>query len=564
MRASIASIASIALLGALAACNPATQPTLTPKQVEGLPMDQGMLPKPEDAAGDPFVVEGTLREEQLPLLKGPQPTTADAALDAPIKGLPKAPPTCDAFVKRQSKPTRDCADRAASLAVLDDAFAQADAQKRDELLAAAEGCTGIEPGLVRSLRIELAPAECGDVLAEPVLKAKPVGMSGAVQHALIGQAVAARLARTVGAPPVFKGAFTSQRVLEFTKKSLWPWYEEQSQAVKALSAKGRELSAYGKGLVALQSGWANLRLVEVVREAPVPDDYKKDPEMGNAYYGTLDEKLEPTKSDGRDGALVGLGTMVQAGVISDERMKTTRALLAKMYGGRRVDSLDVLGLTPLALPAESNALERLASKLPSFHAGLLLPPESAKEVGVLRSLLHRGVPMPMRAALKEADAGLSDEVRALYGRARLEMAIRYWRVVDVDAAVGQFAKMDRAKMKESDRLLFALAIALRNGPEDVAMLMLKNQAFGLQFGDVRALDAVTKSATDKGIAGLSAFDAGVLRQIGAPRDADAAYWQGLEQRYKDAAAMLTDSKLRFEADERAKAASAQTKILNSQ
>lgn len=542
-------------------CGPATQTTQTPDTEPSGTATAGPEAPPDTS--DPFAVSDLLREEQLPLLKGPAPTFNEAALAAPVKGVSAPPGSCDAFVKRAVKKKPTCADKPSTLAAIDAAMNTGDVAARDEMLAAAESCTGIEPGFVRALRIELAPIECGDALAEPVLKAKPAGMSGSVQHTLVGQALSARLARSVGTPPKLTGPFDKKKVLDFTKNTLFPWFEEQKNAVATLSGQGRELGSYGKGLVALSSGWAYLRLVEVVREAPIPDEFRKDPEVANAYFAAVDEKLEPTKQNGRDGALVGLGTMAQAGVLQDERMRSTRSLLAKMYGGRRVDALDVLVLPKIPDPEGATVEQRLAAKLPSFLAGILLDPNSAKDPKMLRSLLHRGVPMPMRVALKEGEASLSDEARLLYGRARLEMGARYWRIVDFDAAVGLFSKVDKAKLDDRSKLVFATALALRNGPEDVAVLMLKNEGFSPKFGDVRALDTLAKGSSDQAVPGTASFDAAVIRQIAAPRDADAAYWEKLAERYRDAASKVTDQNVKYEADERAKAAAQTAKIKSS-
>ena len=555
-------LALLSTLGAawLSACTPA-QPVQTPQSPAPTTTTEPVA-APE-VATDPWLVTDLLREEQLPLLKGPAPTFNEAKLEAPVKGVPAAPASCDAFTKRAAKAKPTCADKASSLAALDAAFATADAAQRDELLVAAESCAGLEPGFVRALRVEMAPIECGDVLAEPVLKAKPAGMSGAVQHTLVGHAIAARLARSVGTPPKLKGPFDKKKVIDFTKTTLFPWFDEQRKAVEQLSSQGRELASYGKGLVALQSGWAYLRLVEVVRDAPIPEEFRKDPDLANAYFAAVDEKLDPTKDNGRDGALVGLGMMAQAGVLNDERMRTTRALLAKMYGGRRVDALDVLALPRIA-DAESGTVElRLAAKLPPYLAGLVLDPKSATDPKMLRSLLHKGVSMPMRALLKEAEGTLSDEARALYARARVEMGVRYWRTVDFDTAVSLLSKIPKDKLDATAKVVLAAAIALRSGPEDVSILMRKEGGFSPQFADVRALDEVAKTATEPGHAGLAAFDAAVLRQIAAPRDADAKYWEGLAERYKDAAAKLAEGPVKHEADERVKAAVQTAKILKS-
>jgi hypothetical protein len=390
---------------------------------------------------------------------------------------------------------------------------------------------------------------------------KPASVPGAVQHALVGQALAARLHRAVQDPPKMKAPFTKQKVADFVKGPMWKWFTEQAVAVQELAKAGSDLGSYGRGIVAVAAGTADLRMVEAVRDVPIPDEFKKDPELANAYYASLDEQLEPRKSRGRDGALAGMREMANAGVIRSERVDTARALLAKLYGGRRVDSLDALLVPALPAPSASNVNERLARNLPTFYAGVVLPPEAASDLGVLKSLAHTGVPLPHRAALKEGESALSNEVRALYARARLAMGMRYWRAVDFDTAASLLAKIPKDKLTKEDRLALALAIALRRGPEDVAALMLKNEGFSLEFGDVRALDVVAQEDGSSPLGGMAAFDAGVLRTIAAPRDAEPKYWEGLADRFAKASTLLTDPKAKKEADERSKAAAAAAKAI---
>ncbi len=523
--------------------------------------EKGEVVEKGGPSGDPFAVTGLVREEALPLLKGPQPTFADVKLAASPKGVPAAPASCNAFVKRAPKQKAACADKSAALAALDAALAADGADARDEALSGVEACADLPSGLVRSLRVELAPAACGDVLVTSFFDKKPASVPGAVQHALVGQALAARLHRAVQAPPKPSPPFTKQRVADFVKGPMWKWFTEQAVAVQELAKAGSDLGSYGRGVVAIAAGTADLRMVEAVRDVPIPDEFKKDPELANAYYASLDEQLEPRKSRGRDGALAGMREMAVSGVIRSERVDTARGLLAKLYGGRRVDSLDALLVLPPPAPSATNVNERLARDLPTFYAGLLLPAEAASDPGVLKSLVHVGVPLPHRAALKESEATLSNEARALYARARLTMGIRYWRAVDFDAAASLLSKIPKDKLTKEDRLNLALAIALRRGPEDVAALMLKNEGFSPEFADVRALDVVAQEDGASPLGGMAAFDAGVLRTIAAPRDAEPKYWEGLADRFAKASSLLTDPKAKKEADERSKAAAAAAKAI---
>ena len=525
--------------------------------------EKGQVVEKGGPGGDPFAITGLVREEQLPLLKGPAPSFAEVKLGPAPKGVSAPPKECGAFTKRATKTKATCGDKAKVLEALDAALATEAADARDEALLALEACTAEIPnGIIRSLRVELAPPACGDALVEQFFGAakKPEGVPGAVQHALVGQALAARLHRAVEAPPKPKAPFTKQRVGEFVKGPMWKWFTEQAVAVQELAKAGSELSSYGKGVVAIAAGTADMRMVEAVRDIPIPEEFQKDPELANAYYASLDEQLEPRKTRGRDGALAGLRELAHAGVLRSARVDAARTLLAKLYGGRRVDSLDALVLPPMPPPSSAKVNERLARSLPTFYAGLLLPPEAATDAATLRSMIHTGIPIPQRAAMKEADASLSNEVRSIYARGRLAMGIRYWRAVDFDAAASQLAKVPKDKLSAEDRLVFALSIALRRGPEDVAALMLKNEGFSPEFGDVRALDVVAGEGAAPG-AGMAAFDAGVLRTIAAPRDADPKYWENLAERFAKASELLSDPAAKKEAAERSKAAAAAAKAI---
>jgi hypothetical protein len=557
---------SLALFFALAtaACSSAQPEPRAPALPGPAPVPAGTeVQKPDTASKDPFAVEGLVREEWLPLLGGPRNAAslappgvdfADAALPPPPKGVPNAPKSCAAWERRAAnKPAAACATAAEALALLDAALGESGVDARDASLASLESCAGFEPGLVRSLRIELAPIECGDALAAPSLAPK-AGVTGSLQHVLVGQAIAARLHRAVANPPRIEAPFTRERVQAFVTGPVATWMKEQSIAVEELAKTGAKLSYYGRALVALASGTADLRLVDAVRGVPIPDEFRKDPELANAYYAALDENLEPRKQRGRDGALVGLRELAHAGAIDDPRATAARALLVKLYGGRRVDALDALLLPPLATPSEASLEARLAARLPTFHAGLLLAPELAAKPEVLRAFARRGVPVAHRAFLK--DAALGDEARSLYARARLELGRRYWRAVDFDVAARLYAAIAREKLSHDDRMLFALSLALRGGPDDVAALMVKNDAFGPEFGRIAALDVVADDEKAGAARGLAAFDAAVLRQLAAPRGGEPTVWSELGERYRKASALLVEVPARNEAEERARAADA--------
>jgi hypothetical protein len=180
------------------------------------------------------------------------------------------------------------------------------------------------------------------------------------------------------------------------------------------------------------------------------------------------------------------------------------------------------------------------------------------------ALATRGLPVALRVLLKDQDASLADDVRASYAWARLAMGIQYWRADDFDAAAYQLSKIDAAKLPKDDRFLFAVAIALRGGPEDAAALMLKNEGLSTAFADVRALDIVATEDKGAPIGAMAAFDAAQIKQLAAPRFSDAAttakYWNDLAERYRVASAMAEDPKLKLKADDLSKAAAATAKF----
>jgi hypothetical protein len=542
------SLVAVALLSLLTGCAGIGKPLSHPPRASGDDMDDGI--EDDEPGTDPFAVEGTLRVEQLPLLKGPQPSLADVALAAPPAGLPPPPAACEALAKHPVG-KGPCADLPTAKAKLDAALALSDATKRDQALAEAESCTALPSGLVRSLRAEVAPPECADALVGPFFASKPEKVPGAIQHALVGQAIAARLRRSVAPPPAIEPPLTRERVQEFHKGPLKTWLEEQAAAIQSLAAQGAQLGSYGKGVVATEAGTADLRLVEAVRKVPIPDDLAKDKELADAYYSALDEAMEPRKARGRDGALVGLREMAFTGVLVDRRTTESRALLSSLYGGKRVDALDPMQLPTLADAPTATIDQRLAGRLPTFHAGFVLAPESALDEAMLRALIERGVPLPVRATLKEKMATLSPAVHSLAARARVGLGIRTWRATDFDEAIAHLQAISEADRRPEHRMLLALCLAMRRGPEDTVELMKAGGATPTKFGDDRALDVVANESGS--LSGLAAFDAALVRELAAPRGAPAAYFLDVASRWRKAARLARDASAKTMAEDRASA-----------
>lgn len=468
------------------------------------------------------------------------------------KGLPEAPKACNAFVSRKATASAACAEPDKALEALDKALSEANADKRDALLLGLESCAGLPAGVARALRAELAPTECADVIVEPVVNAPPKGMDGTVYATLRGLATAARLARTGGSPPKLTPPFETKKVKEFVAGPMKDWMAAQAVAIQELSTESAKLGFYARGIAAIEAGMADLRVVEVVRAVPLPDALAKEPEAKNIYYAELDQVLDPRKDRGRDATLVGLRDLAAVGVLKDARVERARGLLSRLYGGRRIDALDALLAPPLAKLEAKGLSERLAAKLPTFYAGLLLGSDEAKKPEVLRALIERGIPVRQRIALKDAD--LSPETRRLYARARFELGRVYLRAVDFDQAAALLSGLPETARTPDDVLLAALVSALRNGPEDAATMVRSAPVPMLGMGDIAALDGITKAKSPS--AGLAAFDAALVKQITAPIGADAAFFRDVAARFHEASGLLSDAAMRKSADERAKAAEA--------
>jgi hypothetical protein len=551
MRLLLAALVGLSTCATAACAGPSTPPPNTPQNpVAPSPTPAPVLTK---VGPEAFTIDGPLREEWMPLLKVPALDAQKVRLSAAPPGLPSAPAACDAFGSRKGAAPPSCGDAAAALAALDAALASDDAAKRDASLVSLEACAGLPAGAVRAIRAELAPIECGEAIVTPVITTPPAGMGGNMYMALLGQAIASRLARVSKSPPTLAPPYTRARVREFTDGPMKSWFTEQALLIQQLSQEAVELPAYARGITAVEAGVAEMRLVEAVRSAPVPNEFAKDPELQTQYYGTLDQALDPRKDRGRDATLVGLRELSQAGVIHDARIDRARALLSRLYGGRRIDALDALLLPPLPKAQPTSVEERLAGKLPTYYAGILLDAQAATRVGSLRMFLEKGIPLPQRNALRAAT--LTPEARALLARGRLALGQLYWRTVDFDQAAALTSKWpEGATPPDEVRLYLALSIALRGGPDDATDMMRKAPLALASMGKVAALDFIAQEKPPGPSAGIAAFDAAVLRQITAPEGASAAYFREVAERFRQAAALLSAPAERSVAEERAKAA----------
>jgi len=397
------------------------------------------------------------------------------------------------------------------------------------------------------VRAELAPLACGDVLVEPWLahvSASEVRRD--VQLSLIGLGLGARLSRLVNEAPRIEPPFDKEGFHRFMKERLRPWIIEQAAAIQELSQEGARLEGYGRAIVAVEAGMADMRFVDVMRSIPLPTEMEADPEIKDIYYGTLDEVLEPRKQRGRDAALVGLRDLAAVGVLRDARVDRARALLSKLYGGRRIDALDGLLLPAMPSWEPETVEQRLAVKLPTFYAGLLLTELNPTDLGNLRAWMERGIPAWGWEKLEQNV--WTEEGRRLWARALVLYGQRYWRSGDF-ARASALVKQDKTP---EARLLSALAVALQGGPKDAAEMMVRGPLLPEGVGNVADLDAIARSKSP--LAAMASYDAAYLLQLVPPQTPSAPFWRSVAERYEYAAPLLEDPAYRREASDRAKAA----------
>lgn len=479
-------------------------------------------------------------------------TQPDASADASKKsqaGLPTLPPgvpaaaaECDTYL---TAPTCDAPSTTETWSALADAVAVTEPAVRDQALAQLESCSLFEAGLIRSLRAELAPRACADAMVGPLLEGTGNGVRAELLDALQGAGLAARLARLPTAPPELPAGEQSKESLgKYVNGPFAEWLKAQASAVYVLSSAGARLVGYGKGLVAVESGIADMRLVEVARSLPLPKEFAQDPELKEAYYASLDQALEARKQRGRDAALVGLGVFAQVGALSSDRVVRARELLSTLFGGRRIDALDGLLLPALPPFQASTAPERLAASLPTFHASMLLA-DHAADAALLRAWVEQGLPFPVQQSLGQS--AMPETSAVLYARALLRLGQTYWRSGDFKRAAEMFLASSAGKVPEA-RLVNALAVALRGGPRDAAEMMLKGPLLPNGVGDVSELDTLAQGSGE--VAALAAYDAGHILAVAAPAEQPADYWREVAKRFRRAEQLFPDAARKKQAAER--------------
>lgn len=476
------------------------------------------------------------QQQQVPLVPDPA-------------GVPTPPSACASDARTQA----DCTAGPSARESLATALESADLEQRDARLLCLESSPEFAPGLIRALRAELAPLGCADVLAMPFLSPRRAELERSVEDTLIALSAAARLSRLVQNAPAPPAGANKARFMDFFRGALKPWIVAQASAIHDLSAIGPRLTPYAKGVVAIEAGLADMRFVKVVRQVPLPQEMSDDPELREAYYAALDEALEPRKARGRDAALVGLREFASVGILNDPRLERARSLLSEVYAGHRINALDQLLLAPIAALPEKSVDQRLAARLPTYYAGILLA-QTAIDSELLRALLERGLPRAREAELRSAT--LDAVGQDLLVRALLERGRRYFRAEDFAEAT----RLSAAEPQTPERALHrALGSALEHGPRDASELLLSGPKLAGSVARVSELDLLAAQHQNPSAA-LAAFDAAYLLQLAPPAN-DVKFWNELARRFDLATAALREPAQKKTARELALAAKDTAKAL---
>lgn len=484
------------------------------------------------------------------------PSAVVKASPAWRKAIETAPAACKPYLeKAKKKPAAACDklapsseaahDGAASLLV--DALAETDPAKRDAKLRELSACAGIAEAELVALRATLAPPECADTIVAKVAEspAALAPLDKRLAHTLVGLWIAGQLARTVPAIPRMKPPFTKDAVLKFTQGPIKTWFTTQAQAVDELSKLGAGLEGQGRAIVATEAGIADMRFVDRAREVPLPDEWKKDPEIAQVYQSALDQAMEPRKLRGRDAALTGLHDAAALGILQDARVTRARQVLSRLYGGSRIDGLDALLLPPQkGEPASATTMQKLAARLPFGFALRLTPAdqEASKSVTWLEAAQVQGLLPSLRSKEAASEASLPR-----IARARIDLARLYFRGAEADQVLAMAE--GRKTFDEETKLYVALALALRHGPEGAAKMMTSPSPAALELRHTDALDALAKEKSR--YAGHAAFDAALLRRLSPPEGATAEYFDDVAKRFHDAEQKLEGAAEKAKAKEQA-------------
>jgi len=481
---------------------------------------------------------------------GPAPVgeAKAAGLGEAPAGVPAPPQECTPFTAA-APPTCAAGDFKEELA----AALAAAPEARDALLRCLEPSREAPTGLIRALRADLAPRSCGDAIVGS--EAGKSGPSREVADALVALGVGARLNRTVRQAPLPQPPFTKAQFLKHFKEVLSPWIAGQAHAVDTLSQVGPRLSGYGKAVVALEAGLADMRFVGVARSIELPQEMKDDPEIRETYLVALEQALEPRVLRGRDAALVGLGELSRQGITRDARLAEARALLSALYAGRRIDALDGLLLPALPPATQATTALKLAAALPAFYALRFDPTPSLEDAALLRARLEQGVPPTLW--LTPLPKSAPPELVVLAQRGLFQLGQLYFWAEPFTRA----AALETPATDANAALLAALAKVLARGPRNAAALMLGPPTLPPELRAVETLDALAKQKGSSA-GGFAEFDAAYLRGLAPPAN-EPAFWKEQALRYQRAQKALIDKGAKLRAVDLAKAAADTEKELRA-
>jgi hypothetical protein len=379
-----------------------------------------------------------------------------------------------------------------------------------------------------------------------------------IRRALVGLGLGARLRRTVQDPPEAPPTTTRAELEAYFADNLFPWATSQSTLIYAMASQGAQLLGYGRGVVAIEAAMADLRFVKMARAVPLPEEMRKDPEIADVYYASLDEALEPRKGRGRDAALIGLSEFARLGIAKSERLQTARALIAKTFAGHRMAALDTLLLPAAPRCEEASAAATVAARVNAAHVGAALASQTLSRVEI-DCLLEAGLPTFLQHSL-ETSSSAADQLRLAKGEFALGVAYftadffqaaeaALSRALDTEQSNSASGALDPGERTEA-RFLRALSVALMAGPRSPLDLFRYGSKFPRPLGDLTLLDAVATAKTP--VAPLAQFDASYLREL-VPEEGAPSFWKQLAQGYERAAAGLRGAEQQ-EARARARAA----------
>jgi hypothetical protein len=510
------------LLVVVVGCGGAAQTAPRSPETVQAPTPETAAKAPPHAEGQPWALPEGPRDAAVTSSPPREVRTETWAKAIKAKGISAPPASCAAFAKPALvKPVPT--DLSAVLL-------ETDAAKRNAQLFTFESANPATAAVIRAMRADLAPIECADAITDPALTSSPK-VSGVAGQMALGLSLASKLSRTAANAPVMKDASDKQKVKAFIQGPLRQWMVEQATAIDTLSVPAGELTGLARGVVAIEAGMADLRLVDRIRSAPTPSTWDK--ELKAIYEAALDEALEPRKTRGRDAALVGLADFAAAGVVQDPRVERARALLSKLYGGSRIDALDGL-LLPLEGAGRSEPAQAIKETV------LLLVPTDADAAAFTKVKFPPATPGKKSA------------------RARFDMGRKYWRRVDFVEAAHAAAK----DPSPESRLVLALSLALAKGPANAKEMMSAPSPAALGLTNTDALDAL--AAESSKLAGMAAFDAAYLRALSPPDGGPAvSYLADVAARFRKAAGLLEDADQKKRAEDRAANAEAASKAVSA-